>query len=297
MPLRIMTFNIRYGAADDGQDSWRFRHDLVIETIRDRNPDILSLQEPNGEQWEELVAALPGMRGIFGDAKDNGPYPHGVGLMFRADRFDLLGQRVFWQSGTPDVPGSITFPNHWGPRPTVVAQLRDRAGGREFAFAATHLDTHAGCWLPSARVNAEELEKTAPGLPAIIAGDFNCAAGSEAWKFLTGEAGFRDAWREAGLSDEGVTTFHQFHGIERLPIENPDTLRKWLEQTTGSTPEFVPYIEHVLTHRNYRIDWIMLKGALKALSAGLDTRKRNGRCASDHWAVVAEIGPVSPTLK
>ncbi|HEX9970793.1 MAG TPA: endonuclease, partial [bacterium] len=32
--IKIMTFNIRYGTADDGENSWEFRKDFLIETLK-----------------------------------------------------------------------------------------------------------------------------------------------------------------------------------------------------------------------------------------------------------------------
>ena len=288
--LKILTFNIRYSEAEDGPNAWQFRKELAIETVRDRAPDLLALQEPTGEQWDDFTTALPGMQGIFADARDNGPFPHGVAIMFNPRRFELTGQRIFWQSDTPDIPGSISGPNQWGPRPTAVARLRDRLNGQEFVFTSTHLDTHPGCWLPSVRINNREITRFAGNLPAILAGDFNCSAGSEAWKYLTGEAGFRDAWSEAGMLDEGTTTFHEFYGLERLPLDQPVKLREFLEASVAGWPQFAHYPEHVIRHRNYRIYWIMIRGPWKSISAGIDVRKgANGRCASDHWAVEAVL--------
>jgi len=288
MSVKVMTFNIRYSEAEDGPNSWQFRKDLAIETVRDRAPDLLALQEPTGRQWEDFTAALPGMDGIFADAQDNGPFPHGVALMFKKERFELDDKRIFWQSDTPDIPGSISGPNQWGPRPTAAAILRNRINGREFAFASTHLDTHPDCWLPSVRINDAEISRFARGLPVILAGDFNCAAGSPAWQFLTGKAGYRDAWTGAGMPDEGATTFHEFYGLEKLPLDRPEKLREFLEASVAGWPQFAHYPDHVIRHRNYRIDWIMIRGAWKVLGASLDTRKKpDGRCASDHWAVEA----------
>lgn len=289
MSLKVLTFNIRYGEADDGPNSWQFRRELAIETVRDRNPDLLGLQEPTGKQWDDLTRGLPGMTGVFADAQDKGPFPHGVAAMFRADRFELASQRIFWQSGTPDIPGSVTFPNHWGPRPTLALRLKDRRDGFEFVFSCTHFDTHGDCWLPSAKVNAIELGKFAGKLPLILVGDYNCSAGSEAWRYLTGTAGFRDAWTEAGLPDEMVTTFHGFKGFEKLPPEGSAELEELINES-NSIPEFAHYPAHIRKYRNERIDWILFRGPWKASCAGLDIRKKSdGLCASDHWAVEAVL--------
>ncbi len=291
-PLRIMTFNIRFREAQDGANSWPYRREFVYETIRGHDPDLLAVQEPDSIQWEEVCSALPILQGVFGDRHlGPGPVRYGEALMFRRDRFEHLGTRVFWMSATPDVPGSVTGPNHWGARNTVAVRLRDREWGRELLFACTHLDTHPESWLRDSRVNAAELDRTAGGAPIILAGDFNCAAGSETWKFMTGEAGYRDAWTEAGNPGEGAITFHDYRCVTRLPLENPEILKKSLMDVASpqaDLPDMRYYVDHVLTHRNYRIDWILLKGVWRAREARIDTRTWEGKPASDHWAVIAE---------
>ena len=58
-PVDLMTFNIRYGTADDGVNSWEFRKDLVIETIRNANPGAIAIQEALLSQLEYIDAQLP----------------------------------------------------------------------------------------------------------------------------------------------------------------------------------------------------------------------------------------------
>ena len=43
--LRVMSFNIRYGTAKDGDNVWGNRRDLVVDTIRAFDPDLLGTQE------------------------------------------------------------------------------------------------------------------------------------------------------------------------------------------------------------------------------------------------------------
>ena len=40
-PVRVMTFNVRYGTANDGEDSWPKRKELLLATIRKFDPDLL----------------------------------------------------------------------------------------------------------------------------------------------------------------------------------------------------------------------------------------------------------------
>ncbi|MCG2786090.1 MAG: endonuclease/exonuclease/phosphatase family protein [Anaerolineae bacterium] len=53
--LKVMTFNIRYGTATDGDNPWTRRKNLVIERIRSFDPDLLGLQECRAEhRWQKL---------------------------------------------------------------------------------------------------------------------------------------------------------------------------------------------------------------------------------------------------
>ncbi len=113
--------------------------------------------------------------------------------------------------------------------------------------------------------------------------------GSEAWKFLTGTCGFKDAWTELGKPDEGVTTFNAFKPMPRLPLDNADQLKRWMHDTYDPVPAFKHYPQHVIDHRNYRIDWILYRGPLRATDAAVDTRTFNGRTASDHYPVIAVL--------
>ena len=40
-PIKVMSFNIRYGAANDGENSWKHRDYLVLETIENYLAKIL----------------------------------------------------------------------------------------------------------------------------------------------------------------------------------------------------------------------------------------------------------------
>ena len=57
--IKVMTFNIRYGAANDGENSWQFRKDNVVKTIQAFKPDLLGLQEALKFQIDELLIQMP----------------------------------------------------------------------------------------------------------------------------------------------------------------------------------------------------------------------------------------------
>ncbi|MDB4538217.1 endonuclease/exonuclease/phosphatase family protein, partial [Akkermansiaceae bacterium] len=96
--LKVMSFNIRYGAANDGSNSWPNRKDLVLETIKASDPDLLGLQEVLGFQADFLKENLPGyaFHGVGReDGKEKGEY---VPLMYKTSRFALERSGHFWFS-------------------------------------------------------------------------------------------------------------------------------------------------------------------------------------------------------
>ena len=44
-PLRVMSFNLRYGTANDGKNRWDLRKEAVAAVVQKLDPDILGVQE------------------------------------------------------------------------------------------------------------------------------------------------------------------------------------------------------------------------------------------------------------
>jgi endonuclease/exonuclease/phosphatase family metal-dependent hydrolase len=110
LEVRVMSFNIRYGTAQDGQNHWKNRTELVFDVLRDHKSDVVGLQEALGFQIEQIRKAVGGY-GLIGvareDGKNDGEYS---AILYRLDRFDVDESGTFWFSNTPEVPGS----SHWG---------------------------------------------------------------------------------------------------------------------------------------------------------------------------------------
>ena len=283
--IRVMTFNVRYDWDEDGAHSWQHRRADVLDIVRAHDPDLISLQEPDASQWNDICGALGGYApfGVFDDGPDS---IEAYGGLFRAQRFDCDGDGVFWLSRTPSVPHSVSWNLDWEPRACGWTRLRDRATDRALVFAATHFDTNANGWLPSAETLHRELDVIAGNTPIVLAGDFNCAAGSEAHRYLLTEGGFRDAWYETGHSDDGVLTFHGFTGRRHLPGD-PAAREQWLSAIAGGVEKFAHYPPHIVAHQNYRIDWILVRGEVTCIQATIDSSSKSGVLPSDHYPVVA----------
>src|SRR4029078_8379233 len=136
--LRVMSFNIRYAAADDGKNSWPLRQELLVDTIKAFDPDLLGTQETLPVQAEYLKEKLPGYT-LIGVGSDNGKQRgEQSSLLFKKERFELADSGHFWLSETPDLPGSKSWDSAL-PRMVTWARLRDRSAGRR---ALTYLNPH-----------------------------------------------------------------------------------------------------------------------------------------------------------
>ena len=50
-----MTFNIRYGTADDKENHWDHRKSLVIDRIKAFDPDLIGMQECRDDSQAEFI--------------------------------------------------------------------------------------------------------------------------------------------------------------------------------------------------------------------------------------------------
>lgn len=267
LSLRVMSFNIRYSTANDGEDRWEKRQPVVIETIRAYNPDLLGTQEVLADQADFLQQHFPGYRFVGtgrDDGKRKGEYSP---IMFRNDRFDLLAHGQWWLSPTPEVVGS----RGWDaalPRIVTWVRLKDRASGRAFLFFNTHWD-HRG---DVARVESGKLmrrlieDSRAEGedLPVVVTGDFNSTEQSPQYRALTGGDGAGSKGRL-----RLIDAYREVH-----PERRPD------EATFNGFKG---------TRDGMRIDWVLHSPHWAARGAAIDRTEKNGRTPSDHYPVTAEL--------
>src|SRR3954451_8827471 len=129
--LKVATFNIRYGKAKDGEDSWDKRRGLFMRTVKSMDAAVIGMQEGLAYQLDEIKAACPEYE-FFGvgrnDGKRDGEFSP---IGFRKDRFEQLAAGTIWLSETPEKVGS----KGWDaalPRIATWARLRDKTNGQTF---------------------------------------------------------------------------------------------------------------------------------------------------------------------
>jgi len=254
--LSVMTFNIRYGTASDGENNWAARRELLHDVIREQDADVIGLQEALDFQIDAILAAVPGyaVAGVGrNDGARKGEY---AAILFRKDRLQVASSGTFWFSDTPEVVASTT----WGNRITRIctwARFIDR-DGRAFWHFNLHLDHESQ---PSREKSVELLRRRVdarpfPAEPVVITGDFNVGEKNPALTPLVAAGAFVDTFRELYPEEKRAGTFTGF--------------------TAGKVD-------------GDKIDYIFVQPGTAVLAAQIVRTSRNDRYPSDHFPVMARI--------
>lgn len=253
--VRVMTYNLR-GVNDPPPRDWKTRLPLVERLLRRHRPDLLGVQEARWYQVKDLTRVLKDY-GWVGLGSQGGTRDQFLAVFYRRDRFEVLDFDHFWLSDTPSVIGSATWGNRYV-RMVTWAKLRDRRTGAVLYQANTHLDNmSADSRVRSARLILDRVRAFDAGVPVVLTGDFNAAAGaSPVYSILTGGDAFRDTWTIAGRRGPQYRT------------EN-----HWLPPERGGR----------------RIDWILARGAVRTVWTEIDPYRDGATYPSDHDPVIAHL--------
>ena len=69
--LKVVTYNIRLSAGNDGPNSWQFRAKRLCDYVAELDSDIDGIQEALPDQVEALEQALPGYQ-RYGVGREDG---------------------------------------------------------------------------------------------------------------------------------------------------------------------------------------------------------------------------------
>ena len=171
--LKVVSYNIRMGTADDGANSWDLRKEASVAMIEEQQPDIFGLQEAFDFQRKYLEENCP-QYGAIGVGRDDGVLEgEQMSIFYNKDKFNLKDWGTYWLSETPD---EVSFGWDAACRRTATwCLLESKDGKRHFYYVNTHLD-HVGA---DARRNGLALivERIAKmnreGWPMVLTGDFN----------------------------------------------------------------------------------------------------------------------------
>ena len=252
-PLTVMSFNIRYGTANDGDNHWLKRREQLFDLLREQQADVVGLQEALHGQIEEILQAVPGYDYVGvgrSDGRNAGEY---AAILYRTARLRARRSDTFWFSDTPGVVKSTSWGNQIE-RICTWAYFEDREGPAFYLYNV-HLDhisqpsREKSVALLLARIGVRD-----PKAPAVVTGDFNAGENNPAAVAM--RTSLADTFRLLHPDAAEAGTFNGFK----------------LGQTGGE-----------------KIDFVFVEPGTEVLAAEIVRTARDGRYPSDHFPVTARI--------
>lgn len=171
--LKVMSYNIRYGSAEDGTNSWQYRWPATIAMLNDVQPDVFGVQEALDFQLK-LVSEMAKNYKNVGVGREDGKHDgEHMAIFWNKKTVKMLKWGTFWLSETPEKPSmgwdAACF------RTATWALMKDKKTGKKFYFVNTHLDhvgkeaRKLGLKLIVDRIDDINPEK----YPMVLTGDFN----------------------------------------------------------------------------------------------------------------------------
>jgi len=218
--LRVLTCNIRYPSAKDGDDIWTLRREFLVETLLKPGADILGMQEVTPGQANYLNIKLNAAGYTAAQAPPQTTQRTGfmtalgedlLQLYFHTQRFELL-----------ICEGGMLRPDQWQLNITEnafykLAVLREKDTGRNFIVAVTHLrhdPARAEASALDLLARITQRQKEYPNASVFVMGDFNHTKGSAIYTRMTGgQPLLRDVFTAPTATLEPVMgTYHAFTG-------------------------------------------------------------------------------------
>lgn len=183
-PLRMLTYNIRYGLANDGENSWDLRKAGLAKQLLFYEPDIFGVQEALDFQVAFLDSALQSYD-YYGVGREDGQDKgETTAIFYKKDKFTVLEKSTFWLSETPQKVST-----GWDaalPRICSYLLLQEKNSDRQFWVINTHFD-HIGVQArsESARLIVSKMnEINKKNQPLVLMGDFNLEPDSDGIQYL-----------------------------------------------------------------------------------------------------------------
>jgi endonuclease/exonuclease/phosphatase family metal-dependent hydrolase len=171
--LKVMSYNIRYGSADDGTNSWKYRWPATVEMLNDVKPDVVGVQEALDLQVEFISEMVRDYKG-YGVGREDGKHDgEHMAIFWNKKTIKMIKSGTFWLSETPEKPSM-----GWDAacyRTATWALMKDKKTGKKFYFVNTHLD-HEGreAQKNGLKLIVDRIASINPeGYPMVLTGDFN----------------------------------------------------------------------------------------------------------------------------
>lgn len=171
--IDAMSFNIRLGSADDGENHWNIRKDKVKDLINYYEADFVGLQEAQKPQIDYLLENNS-LYSFLGKPRDSGENSEFSCIFFLKNKYKVLEQNTIWLSETPEKSTKSWDAAY--PRIVTYALFENIKTKKKVWVFNTHFD-HVG--IVARQKSAEIILKKIKSLqskknfPVILTGDFN----------------------------------------------------------------------------------------------------------------------------
>ncbi len=295
--LKVLTCNIRVDLPEDAEKGlgWKDRRKSCLYVIKKQQADLIGFQEVLRGQFLDLKASLPDYFAFGFDGPEMDRFKegyHGIAknpIFFAKKRFELLTAGGYWLSETPLQAGSIS----WGSaraRNATWVRLLDKKTNKEIRLINLHLD-HVSNEAKEKQMDVvlKDAAQYQQDFVQILTGDFNVGMDSKVYENVL-RAGWEDCFvprndgqssndgqsrNDGKSSNDGQSRKHGQFGYDGQKIE-------------GTTNGFKP-INDPRQAKAKKIDFIFIKGPIKASSSQIIKDKLGDVYASDHYFVNAVV--------
>lgn len=172
--MKLMSFNVRYGSANDGVNNWDNRKADLYKMLEAEKPLVVGLQECQMNQRNDIVDNCKDYAAIGVGRDDGAGKGETCSILYQKGSVEIKKWGSFWLSETPDIAGKKGWDAN-NVRIATWARIKVLKTGKEFFYINTHLD-HKG---PTARAEGMKLimrkflELNTTNLPQVLTADFN----------------------------------------------------------------------------------------------------------------------------
>lgn len=264
--VKVMSFNIRFNNPNDSLDtSWDRRREPCTRMMAQYRPDVVGMQEPRNEMWQQIFDMLPDygyyrieMNDTLSDSRTGG-----VLLLYLRDKYSVERSGHFWLSATPEVPSQPWNSTDRHYRAALWLQLKDKKSRKDFYIVTTHLPYKKD------PVDTEVRARCA----SLINNQMKTIADGDAAVFVTGD--MNASYNSGDPRRESLTPFYRWFASAREDAVKTDDYSSF--NGFGRVSPLV---------RGKNLDHIFYRNACPLVFETIDKPVYGVRWISDHYPII-----------
>ncbi|WP_455584782.1 endonuclease/exonuclease/phosphatase family protein [Bacteroides sp.] len=264
--VKVMSFNIRFNNPNDSLDTaWEQRREPCARMMAQHRPDVVGMQEPRNEMWQQIFDMLPDYAYYRIETNDTLPDSRtgGILLLYLREKYSVVRSGHFWLSATPDIPSQPWNSTDRHYRAALWLQLKDRKNRKEFYIVTTHLPYKKDL------VDTEVRARCA----ALINSKMKLIAGEEATIFVTGD--MNASYSSDDPRRESLTPFYDWFASAREDASKTDD-----HSSFNGFGRVSPLV------KGKNLDHIFYRNACPVVFETIDKPVYGVRWVSDHYPII-----------